>query len=1036
MSGSPYTLETAREILAGQRSPVVKALDKLLGYGILAAGPLGLATGHPWLLAAWQWVDQKNELMVHLDGLVATGRKKLGKATGRRRHELLAATHTALVTAAFFEALQAIAGPATGDLSDDDRRRLVGEPGTDQLFHDAVEQLLAVEIDLPWAGSGFDATVHSSIRPYYMTLAHRTLSWMSNFAAWTERFGTGTGPRPLHAQIVEHAVERYRAEYLALAAEVPEFHIWTVMGEHSAAQNALGRLEELVGGLVAAPRTRADAARDTLAALNRGVLGRPVVEADGLTAVRSPTVDRGYVEPHFRWAVMDRRSQPSREDWWSLQPEGTDLAGFLAAHFASPRAATLPLVVLGHPGAGKSLLTRVCAARLSTDAFTTVRIPLRDAPAGRIYRQVEDVLTETTHGKVEWRQLCEASKKRVRVLLIDGLDELMQATGATESNYLRDVADFQRAELEMDSPVAALVTSRTVVADTATIPQGCLVVKLMDFTDEQIDTWVQRWTEANAVAIREGHVRRIYPGALRTHDELARQPLLLLLLAMLASEQDLPEGATSAGLYRTLLDKFVARELDRPDVTGDDTNPEQKRRDELWKLGVVAFGMVNRGKQFLHEDDLAEDLRGLSSSRSARPPDPARRVIGRFFFVHTSEAEGGAGGRSYEFLHATFADYLIAHHAARLLREAATSWRTSGESQGWNDDLLFALLSHVVLGGSGSQSIDFFWDITDDPEELGPFLEHLVAAAHYRRRDNQFDSYDPSGRTVVQRIAVYTSNLVRLRVVLKQGPVAVAAFCPDDVEVETWWPAQVRLWEAVLSKTELETTIDYLSLDRSGVPTITWESTEGYYEDTLPWLALDRKNVIRSAAARGLLQPHYYEELIAPVGSDIADAAENLGFALRSHFGGPHIEESFVVEDENHPDLTQLRRLEISVMAKFAADFSYADVVRMIDRVDVEAEIPTLDRALLVVQHPRLLMNVPDMNAVRDEYGLINIMFALARLVPDDGREIFEELIETSEANRGIAETPEGRAVASLPPELGRRLIPELAKSILARQYP
>jgi hypothetical protein len=98
MAGSPYTMETAREILLGKRSKSIKVLDTLFGAGVLGAGPAAILTGQPWLLAVWGWVDQKNELVSRLDELVGAGRDKLRKAVGKERHEVLAATHTALVT--------------------------------------------------------------------------------------------------------------------------------------------------------------------------------------------------------------------------------------------------------------------------------------------------------------------------------------------------------------------------------------------------------------------------------------------------------------------------------------------------------------------------------------------------------------------------------------------------------------------------------------------------------------------------------------------------------------------------------------------------------------------------------------------------------------------------------------------------------------------------------------------------------------------------------------------------------------------------
>ena len=168
--------------------------------------------------------------------------------------------------------------------------------------------------------------------------------------------------------------------------------------------------------VTAAPPGNPQAPLTVIRGINQAVLSSPIVDleetAAGGTTVRVPAVERGYVTPYCRWAVMRPSCQPSQEDWWQQQPLITDLAGLVAAHVASPAGAERPLVVLGHPGSGKSLFTKVCAARLSASgAFVPVRVPLRDVPdpTASVYRQIEDVLRESTNGRVEWRELCEAS---------------------------------------------------------------------------------------------------------------------------------------------------------------------------------------------------------------------------------------------------------------------------------------------------------------------------------------------------------------------------------------------------------------------------------------------------------------------------------------------------------------------------------------------------------------------------------------------------------------------------------------------------
>jgi hypothetical protein len=1035
MAGSPYTLETAREILLGKRSPAIKTLDRLLGVTLLAAGPIGLLTGQAWMLVAWGWVDQKNELVVRLDELVSKGRAKLGKATGKERHELLAAAHTAIVIASYFAALREVAGPVYDrlELTEAEKRRLASSSNTPgDALRDATHHLLRNDVGLPWAGSGFEANLDTNIRPYYAQLTERSLAFFSGLYEW----GRDHDDRwwPLQQSIVDRAADRYRAEYFALAAEIPEFRIWALFGEHLAEQNALGRLEDLVDTLVGTSKAPGTAVRKAIAGINRAILTRPVVDLDEtaqLTAVRVPTVEHGYVEPHFRWAVVDRSSQPAQESWWEQQDRGTDLAGFLAAHFASPRAAALPLVVLGHPGAGKSLFTKVCAARLaSTDAFTTVRVPLRDVPdpSASVYRQIEDVLRESTHGKVEWPRLCEASKQLVRVVLIDGLDELMQATGATESRYLRNVVEFQRTEAATSGPVAVVVTSRTVVADLAAIPHGCLVVKLEEFTDDQIDTWVDRWKAANTAAVASGEVRAIEAATMRGYGELARQPLLLLLLAIVLAERDLPSEETSAGLYRILLDEFMRRELARPDQDVGHLSEVDRREAELWKLGLVAFGMVNRGQQHLHEQDLTADLRALPGPVTApasrgrdvgRTLDPARRVVGRFFFMHTSEAEAGAGGRSYEFLHATFADYLIAHHAAALLRDAAAARKLRTSSQSWDDDLLFALLSHTVIVAFGSRAVDFFAELVGGDPEVAAVLEHLAVIAHDRWGKGRHADYDPSGNTAVQRIATYTANITSLRLAMATAPVSVDHLGPRDPDFWSW-PALVRLWGAALQLSEWTALIGRLQ-QQSSSDLIAWGQVSGYFEDMEAELSFDAPRALRLAVGRSLTRhENDPSDLPGPA------AAVRLAAALRTW--SPTADTLALLDhaEELPPDLL---RLAVTVAARHAADIEPSALRRLLELCEqATIGVPPESMAAILVRHPQLIGAVLTIIAQPMAMTMLGLL-----------AQIDDEVTAGTQWRRlasDVADTPEAEAVRAMPPDLARRVIPELAASILSRTRP
>jgi hypothetical protein len=1052
-----YTFETARELLQGRSPGVLQGIDRLLGVAILAAGPLGLAIGHPWMLAAWGWVDQKNELLARLTGMVNSGRDQLHRATGRERHELLGATHAVLVIASFFSALRTQLGPMVDELAlnETDKVRLVTGDDSGDNYRWAVEHLFRAEIPVPWAGQGFAENIERHITAFYTDLADRSISFCVGLAAWPSQLEQAPG---LTRRLVNAALDRYRAEYAALMAEIPEFEIWTMLGEHQATQTSLARLEVLVTRLTGITSDRNGEIHRILADLNRQVLETRMADlgdTDELTAVTFPQIRDGYIEPRFRWAVMDRTSQPTREDWWSTQAAGIDLATFLAVYLASAEAIELPLVILGHPGAGKSLLTKVCAARLSAagvDAFVPVRIPLRDVPdpAASIYHQIDTVLQTSTHGRVPWPQLCAVGANRTRVVFLDGLDELMQASGATESRYLRNVIEFQRVEASTSGPVAVVVTSRTVVADLAAIPLGALVIKLEEFSNEQVESWVQVWNQVNSAGMQDGTLHRIDPADLLAYGDLARQPLLLLLMAMVASEKPLPAVHQPARLYRELLDEFVRRELDKPDVAASSLTQSVRHETELWKLGLVAFGMVNRGQQHLHERDLLDDLsalHGLTTPGLARPGgrdlsrvlDPARRLIGRFFFVHTAEADGGSAGRSYEFLHATFADYLIAQHLIEQLRQLHQAYNRPA-SQQWDDDLLFALLSHRVLATTGSRSIDFFAEEAATEPGIPWVLEQLVKGAQDRWSRGRFDRYDPSGGTYLHRMAAYTANLVLLRIACSEDPVDLDFLCPDGAELTAWWPTQVGLWRSALPASDLAAVTARAGLTDDSRPRLHHASQPSATNLQLDLLAGDQPTALARAAGSAFLGDPLIPEQV-PITS-IAELAQWLGSSATASriMIGP-LRSAWIELRDQIP--ASLVAPILATAARAAPVLAYDEVLGLVrwalefDENDEQVRLPSTALTLLVARHARLLDDIPDLTP---QFGGPNLhdpdyrILGLASLVDDENgarlRAHFPDDI-FSAVSRSVA----GRAAVKLNPRAAQWALSGLA-AMLADDHP
>ncbi|MGW3891685.1 NACHT N-terminal helical domain 7-containing protein [Micromonospora chokoriensis] len=966
MASSPYTLDGAREILSGPGGKWLKTLDALLGVGVLAAGAFGLA--------AWGWVDQKNELIKRLGDFTAAGRARLGEKRTPERYDLLAATHTALTYGAFFAAFREVVGPICDEigLTEDDKRRLIHD-AQPELAQDGLQRGFASSpIGLPWAGCGFRANRDEVVQPFYQTLTLRCIGFLQNFEVWL-RIDSVRPTDPLVQDIVGRAVRRYEVEYKLLAADVPEFGIWAALGESNTIQDAvqragesLKRLEELMMSLAGTAERVGNRTREVNAAVNRAVLDEPLVatdSSDDLAELRIPIVRDGYLTPTSRWKVMDEKSRPADDNWWARAEQGDDLDTFLAAYFSSPRSHDRPLIVLGLPGAGKSMFTKVCAARLSgSDAYAVARVPLRQVsdPTAPIHQQVSGVLDKATNGRVSWTELSEAAVDATRVLLIDGLDEFMQASGHAESNYLQNVAEFQRVERLAGHPVSVVVTSRTLVADLARIPSGSLIVKLDNFSPEQVQACLGIWSQANPG--RQSCIPSA--DAILSYGEIAQQPLLLLLLILYGATNPLPPveaESTPARIYGDILRRFIKRELLKsPDVEAADLREEQTQA-ELWRLGIAAFGMFNRGRHYIEEHLLLADLEALDQAAHRRQVQrrgttltAARQLLGKFFFMHAAEADEGLEGRSYEFLHATFSEYLIASLA---LNELVDLWgsRNRPSSQNWDDDRLYALLSHQLISIGGAAILPFIGQLhgaLPEPTRQGvrEILRTLIGSAEGRWDSGRFAAYSPSSESSLQRFATYTANLIMLLLEVEMGPVKLVSIAPTEVSPTDWWAKMIQVWQACVSEfdlTEIEPLVQERAVERSQgqifqpsvhIPRLMFRRPqamfinsglgvvgEGYYIDNG-----DPEVAFAGYAARGFTEP----DSVSKVSATAIEILQGLSKSTR--FLAPSLLAAYIVRNPEH--------------------FSAADVRLLMDAAET-SEHRFVDRwpySLLMGQYPQL----------------------------------------------------------------------------------
>jgi hypothetical protein len=808
-------------VLLGQDPPATATVDRAVG------GALNLATGG-LSGEVLGMLGERGRIL----GLGRAAARSLGDrlrgADGRAaRTRLLEAAHTVIVVLAFFEVLQETELPFSWDdvrLTRREQMRLVAGqlPAPEGL----AQTLAQVDAPCPAPHLPYEGTL-VALGQWYESLGGRITHFLEGLDLWArlpsrERQAAAD---TVHRTLPRRAVERYEELYRQLIQEAPEFLYWTGQLEHQATRaelrRALAQLEQVLASSAALNHPPEHAAR-ALARAHQAALGRRILAADAPPEGMSmPTLDEVYLDPDFKVRAVGDHDNPADEEWWAGVPVRSDLTDYLAGALTSPGLWDVPLLVLGQPGAGKSVLTIILAARLPATGFLPVRVALRDARADHdLQDQLEQAVRDATGERVGWPELVRSAGTAVPVLLLDGFDELLQTTGVRQSDFLTRVARFQEREREQGRPVLALVTSRTAVADRAQHPPGTVALRLEPFQPDQIRVWIQQWNNRNARSLVARGLSTLSWELLAPHRRLAEQPLLLTMLALFHGAGNDFQGEDGrpldeAELYEALLISFARREVRKS--AGDapwDSQIDERVESELQRLSIVAFSMLNRRRQWVSSKELEDDLGaiyGQSEERSdsfRKPLDQAEAALGRFFFVQRAQSiRDGERLSSYEFLHATFGEYLAVRLAVqqlvRLLGHRPALLRSA---EPLDDDLLYALVSFAPL--FSRQMLRFARAcVARLSAEERERVADLVVRVHWergreeRRDKRSYPTYSPRRMRVSSRHGIYSANLVML-VVLLTGETTAATLFPAEDDPGEAWHAHTLLWRASLPEAE------------------------------------------------------------------------------------------------------------------------------------------------------------------------------------------------------------------------------------------
>jgi hypothetical protein len=809
----------AVKMLGADQPVIIKIMDGLGGAALTAASA--------GTLDALAFFSVRDELVKWGNYVVGGIRDKTSGLNRFDRTQRLVAAHAVIVITAFYEALDdAFKNSAPGGFRDlrltrAEQVALAADSAAGAGYRSIVKALLDSSVPIPDPQCPYEETL-GMLRDFWGTAYLRVTRFIEGLTNWKNLEQNDRKELGVRLQDVRVDAElKYEENYRRLAAEVPEFAIWANLTDHQATRATVERygsdlrgrlaglpmglqgIEEILAwasGQADADRTRTELARRYKAAIESSVLSG----ADAPDGVLLPTLESMYVNPRCRVAFIGQDALPANEHWWESTARIGDAQRVLTGLLTSPRVADSPLVILGQPGAGKSVLVKMLCARLiDGGGFLPIPVELRSVPAdASVQTQIEQAIRNLTGREARWPELAEASDN-FPVVLLDGFDELLQATGANRTDYLEQVAEFQRREYELGRPLAVIVTSRTVVADRVRFPDGSAALRLEPLDDPQVESWLRVWNNANAAGFAVRGVQPLPVETVLAHRELARQPLLLLMLALYdARANALQETSTKLSrteLYEQLLYDFTSRELRKHHPHLDFEDEKREVAGELRRLAVAAFAMFNRHTQAVTETDLNRDMSVLmpvlpdrEHTGFCKPLTTAQLLIGRFFFIHESRAVRDSDmtrEHGYEFLHATFGEFLVAWLTIATLKDLAeerafNARRVSGPHV--DDSFLWAILSFAAL--TGRDSVVEFADgllrrlSTAERAAAHEVVTDLLRHALFPQPRRSFENYQPELRRVAYRHAAYSCNLAVLAVLSAYNAVSTDGWDPG-----LWW---------------------------------------------------------------------------------------------------------------------------------------------------------------------------------------------------------------------------------------------------------
>ncbi|HWB04499.1 MAG TPA: NACHT domain-containing protein [Verrucomicrobiales bacterium] len=383
-----------------------------------------------------------------------------------------------------------------------------------------------------------------------------------------------------------------------------------------------------------------------------------------------------FVQPRVSYHVRGAQGDAGK-------PQAVSDLGRLIGALVSSRIGGEDLIILcGGPGSGKSTFCRLASSELASDPnLHPIFLRLRRVKEGA---EIGQFIEESLQKQGLINRISDLRDIPNLVFVLDGFDELVMASRAR----LRHFFNVLREDLSSGPlrDAKAIVSGRdTLFPKGEGLPLGSHVLSLQAFDKAQVKSWGAKWRHLH----KSGNGGTFHPEEFVENDKsdqrksplhhLVSWPLTLHLVARVHTAGKLEvtgkagKRVEKAYLYRSILSETSSRQSEQTEGSG--RLEERKMREFLRTLG---WEMHSRSTDSMDPAEVIPILKQYYPEKNELDLAELAEVA----VVNCPELTKGEE-TGFEFVHKSFAEYLVGERIAELVERVAFKAPDFGKELTW-----------------------------------------------------------------------------------------------------------------------------------------------------------------------------------------------------------------------------------------------------------------------------------------------------------------------------------------------------------------